>query len=81
MLQTKGNHAGVWAVQGGESILVGGGTSHRRAVRTSSGCEEPAGVTAGSHMGLGEWAGKVLEDSMRGRGVGSQGTSRVSWSG
>lgn len=60
VLQAKGNHAGVWAVQGGESILVGGGTSPRRAVNTSSGCQEPAVVlTAGICMGLGEWAGKA----------------------
>ena len=86
VLQTKGNHSGVWAVQGGELILVGGGTSHRRAVRTSSGCQEPAVVTAGSHMGLGGVGGQggghvVLEDSMPGRWVGSKGNFHVSWSG
>lgn len=60
VLQAKGSHAGVWAVQGGESIPVGGCMSPRRAVRTSSGCQEPAVVlTAGIRMGLGEWAGKA----------------------
>ena len=86
VLQAKGNHAGVWVVRGGESIPVGGGTSHGRAVRRSSGCQEPGVVvTAGSHMGLGEsgqGGGRVvLEDSMPGRWVRSKGNFRVSWSG